>query len=258
MHSDYEAFRTSIHEIEIINAPTLCNPHYHEAIEILCVLDDDVSTLINGNERILRRGEIAVSDCYDVHAFNSFEKDVIVLIIPNEFLSDYMQVKGKKHLATPYINDKTAYAEIKEIMFKFSNGKLPTLLGKGYINVLLGIICEQCGFSDFSDSDISLMKSILNFLEVNYNEDIDLEFLAKHFGYSKYYFSRMFSRFFKFNLNEYLARLRIRRFISAMQADKNADILNTAFNCGFNSWQTFYRHFKQYYGTSPKKYLTEQ
>ena len=100
------------------------------------------------------------------------------------------------------------------------------------------------------------MKNILNFLEENYHEDVDLDYLAQKFGYSKYYFSRMFNKFFKFSLNEYLSRLRIHRFIARMQADKNADIIGTAFDCGFRSWQTFYRCFKNYYGVSPKKYLT--
>ena len=251
----FEFYREAITNIEIQHCRTCCEPHWHEAIEILCTLDDDVSTLINSNEKILHPGEICVADCYDVHSFNSNGKDVYILIIPREYLGDFLKIKGKKHLSTPYVCDKNAWRTVKNIIKTLIEEKPCGLTEKGYINVILGVICEQCGFSDFSNTDVGLMKKILNFIEENYTEEVSLEYLAKKIGYSKYYFSRIFNKFFRFNLNEYLSRVRIRHFLLKIQNNKNADIISTAFDCGFNSWQTFYRCFKLYYGTSPKKYL---
>ena len=101
------------------------------------------------------------------------------------------------------------------------------------------------------------MQAVLDYLEENSDEDINLESLSHRFGYNKYYFSRLFNEFFQFNLNEYLARVRIKNFIAAMRADPTADIVGTALNCGFNSQQTFYRCFTKYYGVSPKEYLSQ-
>lgn len=255
MNSVYESRREAIRTVELQYNPTHCEPHWHQAVEIMCTLENEVYTLINSRERIMLPGEICVADCYDVHSFYSYGKNVMIMIIPNDLLNDYLKVKGKKHLATPYISNPAAYKKILGFMQEFRNSTPSALLERGYIDMILGLICDECGLEDFADADISLLKNILNFLEENYHEDINLEFLAKKFGYSKYYFSRMFNMFFKFNLNEYLSRLRIQRFLSKMQANKNADIIGTAFDCGFNSWQTFYRCFKSYYGTSPKKYL---
>ena len=256
MNSYYESVRESIGYVEFQNSPTRCEPHWHQAVEILCALDDEVYTLVNSKEKILQPGEICVADCYDVHSFYSSERPVMIIIIPSEFLNDYIKMKGKKHLATPYITDPETYLKIYSFMREFQSQELPLILQRGYVNVILGLILESCDLEEFADADVSLMKNILNFLEENYHEDVDLDYLAQKFGYSKYYFSRMFNKFFKFSLNEYLSRLRIHRFIARMQADKNADIIGTAFDCGFRSWQTFYRCFKNYYGVSPKKYLT--
>lgn len=209
MNSYYESVRESIGYVEFQNSPTRCEPHWHQAVEILCALDDEVYTLVNSKEKILQPGEICVADCYDVHSFYSSERPVMIIIIPSEFLNDYIKMKGKKHLATPYITDPETYRKIYSFMREFQSQELPLILQRGYVNVILGLILESCDLEEFADADVSLMKNILNFLEENYHEDVDLDYLAQKFGYSKYYFSRMFNKFFKFSLNEYLSRLRI-------------------------------------------------
>lgn len=256
MESFYESMRETIDYIEFQYRPTMCEPHWHQAVEILCALNDDVYTLVNSKERILHAGEICVADSYDVHSFNSNKNNVMILIIPTEYLNDYFKLKGKRHLGSPYVTSPEVCKKIRDAIKEFENSSLPVLLQRGYVNVVLGILCEQCGLIEFYDADVYLMKDILNYLEENYQEEVDLNSLSKKFGYSKYYFSRMFNRFFRFSLNEYLSRLRIRRFISKMATEKNPDIISTAFDCGFSSWQTFYRCFKKFYGISPKKYLT--
>ena len=139
-------------------------------------------------------------------------------------------------------------------MPEFTEKRNPLIL-KGYVNLILGSITEITGFSDAAEEDFHTMKKVLDYLENNYSAEITLDSLSAEFGYSKYYFSRIFNRFFRFNLKEYLNRLRARQFIARMRQDENADILSTALDCGFNSLQTFYRCFSNYYGTSPKKYL---
>lgn len=255
MNSFYESLRETISNVEYMYGPTNCDPHWHQAVEILYAIDSDVYTLINSKEHILRAGEICIADCYDVHSFCSHGKNVIILIIPNELLNDYLKFKEKKHLATPYVTDSAACQKIVRLLREFENDHLSLLLQRGYVDAIMGLFCTHCGLEERADADVNLMQNVLNDLEKNYSEDISLNSLAGQYGYSKYYFSRMFNRFFKMNLNEYLARLRIRRFISAMQSDPNADIIGTAFDCGFNSWQTFYRCFKQFYNVSPKKFL---
>ena len=85
MNSYYESVRESIGYVEFQNSPTRCEPHWHQAVEILCALDDEVYTLVNSKEKILQPGEICVADCYDVHSFYSSERPVMIIIIPSEF-----------------------------------------------------------------------------------------------------------------------------------------------------------------------------
>lgn len=258
MNSDYESLRTSKNYIELQCCPSLCQPHYHQAVEILVALEHEVYTLINNKEKVIQKGEICVADCFDVHSFNSYGYNVYVLIIPREFITDYLAVKGKEHLATPYITQPETCKKIITIIEEFSNKSLSRLTRLGYTDTIMGLIIDACGFEKQADTDVELMQKVLNYLEENYDEDINLDSLSAHFGYSKYYFSRLFNKFFKFNLNEYMSRLRIKRFISKMQKDPDSDTISTALDCGFTSWQTFYRCFKKYYNMSPKAYLKQQ
>lgn len=255
MNPFFESSRTSIHRIETMNAPSNCEPHYHQSVEILYSDNCEVETLVNGEFRTLRSGEICVADCYDVHSFNSRERNVTITIIPPEYLNDYLETRGKMHLSTPFIEDETLCGKIAETMKSIEENESDALIQKGLVNVVMGLIVKACGLSVYADADLDLMQSVLHYIEDNCAEEINLTSVSVRFGYSKYYFSRMFNRLFKCSLNDHLAQVRIKRFLSCMQANGKADIVNTALDCGFGSFQTFYRYFKRYYGMSPKKYL---
>ena len=111
----------------------------------------------------------------------------MILIIPTEYLNDYFKLKGKRHLGSPYVTSPEVCKKIRDAIKEFENSSLPVLLQRGYVNVVLGILCEQCGLIEFYDADVYLMKDILNYLEENYQEEVDLNSLSKKFGYSKYY-----------------------------------------------------------------------
>lgn len=254
--ASYEAIRVRINHIQAWRGPTNCSPHYHQSVEIVVALTDGVYTRVNNSERTLSARQICVSDCFDIHAFDSHDDDAYIMIIPKELLSDYMAVKRKKHLSTPFITDAEKCEKIIACVEALINDNPSQLTQLGYANTVMGLICEACGLSDSTDANIPVMQAMLDYLEDHSGEDVNLESLSRHFGYNKYYFSRLFNEFFKFNLNEYLARLRIKNFIAAMRADPTADIAGTALACGFNSQQTFYRCFTKYYNMSPKAYLT--
>ena len=254
MHSFYETMREKITYIDFMESTSDCEPHFHSAVEILYAKEGEVDTFINGKPHTLKKGELCVCDSYDVHSFNSHGKNCLILIVPADYLDDYLKARGKKHIASNYIYDEKICGDIAEIIPKFAE-KQSFLTCKGYVDLILGFISDATGFSGAAEEDFNIMKKVLDYLENNYSAEITLDALSAQFGYSKYYFSRIFNRFFRFSLKEYLNRLRARQFIARMRQNESADILSTALDCGFNSLQTFYRCFTNYYGTSPKKYL---
>ena len=74
--------------------------------------------------------------------------------------------------------------------------------------------------------------------------------LAEEFGYSKEYISRTFSKYVG-AMPRYINRLRVQK-ARRMLAEGGRTVIETAFLCGFESPNTFYRAYKDAFGTPPK------
>ena len=146
MQSYYEAHREKITYIDFMETPSFCEPHFHSAVEILYASEGEVDTFINGAPRTIGKGEICISDSYDVHNFDSHGLKCRILIIPSDFLDDYFKVRGKKHVASNYVTDKALCVKIDAVMRQFCDKPSP-LLSKAYVNLILGLIADETGFS---------------------------------------------------------------------------------------------------------------
>ncbi len=119
--------------------------------------------------------------------------------------------------------------------------------------MLLSGICAAVGLQESSESlEPESMDSILAYIEQNYHTDLTLTTLADHFGYSKYYFSRIFNNMFHTSINDYLSVIRLEKTFQYLEANK-CSITTAAFNNGFNSMPTFYRVLKKNHGVLPAK-----
>ena len=99
---------------------------------------------------------------------------------------------------------------------------------------------------DFFDEIIEYMKN-------NIDKEIKIEQMAKHFGYSKYHFSREFKRFSGVSPNEYIRGLRILKGIEVL-IDGDS-VTDSQLEAGYNSLGTFSNTFTKNTGLSPKNYI---
>lgn len=97
------------------------------------------------------------------------------------------------------------------------------------------------------------LNAVFTYIEMHLNEDLTLDVLARHFGYSKYYFLRSFHRETDTTPSDYIRR---RRLASAASLLRHTDypILRIAFELCFESQEAFTRSFKKIYGLPPGKY----
>ncbi|MBE6022021.1 MAG: helix-turn-helix domain-containing protein [Cellulosilyticum sp.] len=100
---------------------------------------------------------------------------------------------------------------------------------------------------------IDKFNEVLKYLSLHYMEDLTLEQTAKHFGFSKYHFSRLFSKYTTYNFSDYLTYQRINTAQSLLM-QSSLSITEIAEQSGFNSLSTFNRVFKEKIGCSPSKY----
>lgn len=91
-------------------------------------------------------------------------------------------------------------------------------------------------------------------------QDLRLFELADKMGMSKELLSQYLDFQMKTTFKDFVNDLRLKEFkrISLDPQNQKYDLVSLAKSCGFNSKATFYRVFKERYGTSPSQYLNKR
>ena len=139
----YEFHRDYNNNIYCFKGINYCNKHFYQQLELLYVLEDQIEVCINNKNKILKKNQIAISDCFDNHTYYFNNKKSMVLIIPLQYLKKYSNYMLNKQLSTNYILEEEKTLQIKKILEAiYENQNENSLLLSGYINVLLGLIIK--------------------------------------------------------------------------------------------------------------------
>ena len=92
-----------------------------------------------------------------------------------------------------------------------------------------------------------------SYVSGNFKHSITLESMARDLGVSKYVLSRIFSKTFHKNFNQYLNDARLGYACQRLE-NTNDTITELCLDSGFKSLRTFNRAFKEKFKTSPSEY----
>lgn len=260
MKAIYELARDNNEDIFISHGDNECYPHFHRHIECLYLHEQSLDVTIDEHAFILEPGQFCIADSYEIHAYqNENERPIsTVLIIPARYLADYNRYKDEKKLSVPYVTDPMQTKRLYDYMLRIEKHlHCNELIKQGCMDEFLGAVLDTIPLSGEKKKSSIPIRELLLYLEQNYREEIRLEQIASHFGYSKYHFSRMFHQYFKCSLNEYINRLRIAEIIRAQKQNPDEKLFTIILDAGFSSIQTFYRCFRKFYGRAPLEYLSE-
>ena len=107
-----------------------------------------------------------------------------------------------------------------------------------------------------TDNTESKLNSVIDFININYMQDISREGLAGAIDMSTDYMSRLFKTYTGKKINEYINELRIQEAMKKLQ-DKEIKIIDIALSVGFESLSTFNRAFKNVAGITPSEYRSQ-
>ncbi len=227
-------------------------PHFHNSTELIIVAEGEITVYTSGEKRVLKAGSINFVESFKPHSSGCETKQeklaVYVLVISDTYLSKVIDI-DKKTFA-PFLEDnKEAFAEISELLEwnyarkKFLNEEMKI----GFVTSLFGLMKNHFPFTAKTEekSDKMLIK-IMKYISEHYNEEINLEVLAKEVKYESTYLSRTFNSFFGMNLREYLNRYRISEFLKLKSKNPSVPTYKLAKECGFVSEKTFYRAYNKY------------
>lgn len=98
----------------------------------------------------------------------------------------------------------------------------------------------------------SSLMEIQRYIDEHFTEILSISDIASHFFYSREHVSRLFKKYFRVSVAEYVLRRRINYSCQLMRSEtKLADI---CFQAGFSSVPAFIRSFKRVMGMTPSDY----
>jgi AraC family transcriptional regulator len=97
------------------------------------------------------------------------------------------------------------------------------------------------------------LNTVVDFMHLHLQDDIDLAVLARLANLSKFHFLRLFAQATGETPHRYLVRLRLRR-AATMLHDTRQTILQVAEACGYRSQGHFAGAFRREYGVSPTQF----
>ncbi len=96
------------------------------------------------------------------------------------------------------------------------------------------------------------IEKCIDFIEEHIKEDITIEEIASHSGYSLYHFCRVFSLCTGMSVMEYIRGRRLS--LAATELFKGRKIIDIALDYGFETHSGFSKAFRKAFGYSPSKY----
>lgn len=224
-------------------------PHYHESVEIIFFLKGSAVAHIGKNAYMVKENEICFVDRFQNHFYTEQSPDISVLALVMGYgLTHHYRHHFQNLVPPPVMRDETANEKIASLVQNWIATDDKTLLFNcGQANLVLDAIAKSYTLEENNSNEELLTKQLIDYIENNYQRDISLSTIAKEFGYSMVYMSKLFRQTVGQNFNVFLNAVRMRKameLINANGQDKKT-ITSILYECGFNNPVTFYRHYKK-------------
>lgn len=258
-------------------------PHWHEEIEIIYVKSGSCKVGLNNTQFNLETGDILLIGSGDVHYFlprlDNSQKFFIQFGL--SMFNDFSTVKNDRRFITPLLSNThqlskksqestsinpLIHRKLEEQIVKIideSNKKQEgyQLVLKARLFDIVAILLRNIPQREYSlkeknkqNEQLERLKSVFEYVEKHYTDDISLDRVADIANYSVYYFARFFKEATGMTFGQYLDHFKIGKAEWLLINERDKSITEISFEAGFNSIKTFYRVFKKIKGCSPKEF----
>ena len=236
--------------------------HWHRNMEICKVLAGTCDFTVSDQSYTAEKGDIIFVNTGELHSIdrNHGACQIIILTFDPAVLYNLGEQVGA-------ISTHVKYSDIKKVGIAdevekcFENLESEINSTEKYSKILFeASLLKVCGlflrnFEESSKSkgdtkkEISFQK-MLKYISENYDEDINLDIIAKEFNYSPVYISRLFSERAGVNFKYYLDNIRTRKAVELLISGE-LSVSEISATCGYDNIRTFNNVFKRIMGCTP-------
>lgn len=235
-------------------------------VKLCYVNSGKVDLTVSDKKYSANKGDFILILPREVYSLSSKSSDVSILNIPvfdekNDVdMSKYKTLSPVISYSTPLNREISDYFAL---LMK-ENGvkeKGYSYMMDGLSHVILTSIIRSNAIAPCSDeeikrydADLSLIKTVKEYVRENYMDGISLESTSAYCSLSLFYFSHQFKKIMGITYYDYLTAYRLDKAID-MLSDPKAKITDISPLCGFATVRTFNRSFKGFFGCSPTDYF---
>lgn len=253
--------------------------HYHDFIEIVIILKGTGNKVVEGNEYKVSAGDIFVLQGYQVHAFKDCDNLEIVNVMFKDKKKDKLlnfdklkELDGYNPLfyiepnfrnRQRYNNilrlDRKALTKVEYIVNSMIHEQAKQKQGfeliiRNKLEELIVILSRAYSKLDTKESKLLIrISKVLDYIEANFEEEINLPTLAEKCYMSVRNFQRIFKKATGQSPIDYLIHIRLQKAKSLLR-NTDLPLVDVAFKAGFSEYNYFSRKFKQIIGVPPTKY----
>lgn len=234
--------------------------HWHENIEILCVVEGTITVMSDANIVTAHKDDIVVINSNNVHHIETKEEGAkyYCLIVNSKFCEEN-ELNIEEIILERLITDSHAieryYAikdefEVKDILYKSA---IKALAMELLIYLYRKYPVSESPLSSKNKTDkIEIIKNAIRYIQDNYHNNISVDDISKNAGLSKYYFCHIFKEFTGITTVRYINILRCEKAKKLLHSGKYR-VEEVAFLCGFENLSYFSKTYKKYMGCLPSR-----
>lgn len=251
--------------------------HWHSAMEIIMPMENHYDVEINQISYHINPGEFLLIPPGEMHKLIAPDSGRRFILLFD--ISLITKLKGgtsiQALLLQPLFITKDGYPKIYDEVYRlllditdeyFSKNEyaeltIYSLLLSFFVKFINNRIQDEELFPNVRQSRqkeyIKKFNDLLDFINLHYSEELNLESMAARMGFSKFHFSRLFKQYTNLTFNDYLNFRRLKA-AEELLANPALSIIEVSMRSGYSSISTFNRLFRQMKHCTPSEYRSKK
>lgn len=241
--------------------------HWHKSIEIYFILRGKIVVTAESETFHLSEDDIILINSDQLHEIQGHDSIVVVLQFRLSYFKEWLKESVYFQCNSALSPDKEVFNELKKIIAHLvyinyncneNNDLIVISLAFRLLHELTkNFLGRDEKTIDTNSKNLKRLRSIIQYLNENYSENITLSTIAEREFLSPSYLSHFFEKNMKISIFNYLTEIRMNHAVNDLLTT-NCTIEQIAANNGFANSRYFVYSFKKQFGMLPKDYRKEK
>lgn len=240
--------------------------HWHRSVEIFAVCGGELEFHIDDRLWKLKAGEFMIVNSNEIHSVDApLPNETVVLQIPLKLFENYFtgeQFVWFSH--EPGRRDERFMELVRELYEVYSEKRCGYDMKVNSIFYhIMYLLVKDYRITEVDQEhmrrnrNLNRLSRITSYMKENYTGDLSLEEVARVFGYSPTYLSRMFQKYAGITFKNYLQSIRLEYALKDLDSG-GYSITEVAMRNGFSESKALARAFRKKYGMLPSEYRSRR